>query len=865
MMKFDADSIIQRIAYNLNEDPNWKPMLNNSVMTSLIRHNSEADAEAMRYAEYLFNESRWDTARNRSSIVSMANMLGYQPKRKVSAHGKLYVSLDSKISYVGSTITTESLQALKNPTLSATSSLNNSWIKPQSPVRITPACTVKDSRGLSYVVLSPVTLEASEPFTSVDVMQGVRKTKFINIDTIRRVATISKLNKYLYIPFILKDCEAATTIASRGLLNVYVQIGEGSDVQLDSYRVVDSLLLSSDGDQDVELYNDLYNQDLFYLKFKNDPYHGGYLDLSSNSSISGIRIDYVESRGSDSNMEGLYNTFYIDNASTSTNGLVRLYGINYSAMEGGSDEETISQIKSNAAKEYIKYYGIATKENYQRVILNTEFPIDIKASDGTTDSFIITPKKVQVYGGYEEQGNMRNPVTNISFIGTNLEDRITGQNKQDICDSINKSLNYGLSRLKSPQDTIRFVPPIYTSFALGLECEIRNQSGVESQSLSNQIFNFVNDRWSPNSNSLDFGRDFYRSEEESSILNNFAGKIKNISMEVEAVRKLDWMEAERINPWGTSDTSSSASVSKQTAHTCRIPFDFSTVFKGNLTSKEGFKDYDTGAEYVMRVDFLYKTPKTMGGDIGMNRSLFIDSDKNKSRKRTQRKFYVLSEGTGSEALWPDPDVLISSANYDELGSADHIETSYMVDFKKKVYDDNSYSLLKNDINKGKIALRNASSRGTIENYLIYFSGNYDTEKGGDENVGAGWIEISFDEIYNVLREYALYDPTVQAKLSKCPLSILKCDTTNVDAFNEFRDLISNYLEIYICMRPNDSNLKLQSALLSKESGFNGSNEILYIDTYDSEVTEGGNTTAVTTNLTSEKQARFISVNCSYSD
>ena len=75
MMKFDADSIIQRIAYNLNEDPNWKPMLNNSVMTSLIRHNSEADAEAMRYAEYLFNDE---------TMMTRIDMSEYQEKHTVS-------------------------------------------------------------------------------------------------------------------------------------------------------------------------------------------------------------------------------------------------------------------------------------------------------------------------------------------------------------------------------------------------------------------------------------------------------------------------------------------------------------------------------------------------------------------------------------------------------------------------------------------------------------------------------------------------------------------------------------------------------------------------------------------------------------
>ena len=58
MMKFDADSIDNRISSKLNENPDWKPMIANSVMSSMIRHNAEADAEIARYAEYLFNESR---------------------------------------------------------------------------------------------------------------------------------------------------------------------------------------------------------------------------------------------------------------------------------------------------------------------------------------------------------------------------------------------------------------------------------------------------------------------------------------------------------------------------------------------------------------------------------------------------------------------------------------------------------------------------------------------------------------------------------------------------------------------------------------------------------------------------------------
>ena len=862
MMRFDSDSLTQRKLSLLNEDPDWKPMVNNSVVSSLVRHDAEVDSEIVRYGEYLFNESRIDTAQNRSSVVSMANLLGYQPKRKISAHGKLYVSLDSKITYVPNTITMDSLMMLKDHSTRDNSPLYKQWNTHNSNIIIDPSCTVLDSNGTSYVIVSPTVLPARECFVSIDIIQGVRKTKFIDINTIRQIYSRSLMNRYIYIPVRIKDCEAATTVSSRALLNVYVETQTESGKKLESYRVVDNLLLSSDGDKDIEFYNDLYNQDLFYLKFRDDPYHGGTLDLSSSSNILGIRIDYVESLGKASNLNNLYETFYINNAKiegSSGNTNIRLFGINYSPMEGGADEESITEIKKNATKEYIKYYGVATKENYQRVILNTEFPIDL----GSGKAYTIIPRKVQVYGGYEEQGNMRNPVTNISFIGTNLEDNITGKDKNNIVKSINTSLNYCLSRLKSPQDTLRFVAPIYTSFAVGVKCKLNTSGTSNSQNMISEITNYIEDNWGPNSSNLDFGRDFYESYERSKLYEKFSS-IRNVDMTVEAVKKLNWDEAVRMNPWGSTIDNVSPSDTSQRVHTCRIPFEFSTVFKGSSKNKEGFRDYNTASSYVMRIDFLYKAPTVISNSsVGLNRTIFFDSGlgltDNQNQFRTKNKFYRLVEGEGSSSLWPDFPYLISSSSYDELGDADPLPASYIVDFKQKVYDDDDYILLKNDILQGRVATRNSSSRGTIDSYLVYFSGDYTAEIGGDVNIGAGFLEIPFDEIYSVLSEYALYDKDLETALGSCSLNTLKCNTADEEVFKTFKNIVSNYLDIYVSMRPYDSNLVLQSTLLSKESGFNGSNEILYIDSYDSPISDNEKVT----NLTSEKRARFISVECSY--
>lgn len=865
MIRFDSDSIYDRIISKLQQSHEWRALVNNSVIQSLVRSNSEADAETARYAEYLFKESRWDTAQNTTSVVAMANMLGYQPKRKISSQGKIYVSFDAKTTSVGNSITMESFLNLNKDT-PFENALRNSWRKPSSPVIINATTKVKDSEGISYVVTSPAIIEANDYYTSVDIMQGEIKSKFIDIDTIRSTYSISKLNPYMYIPVSIRNCEAASSAASKQFLSVNLIYPDNSNstqneennssetqYRYEPYRVVDSLLLSSEGDKDVEFYNDLYNQNLFYLKFKNDPLTENVIDLSQNSSLIGIRIDYIESLGKESNKEDLHKAFYLEDA-TMGSARVKLYGINYTALSGGSDEESVTDIKKNAVKEYTKYYSIGTKEAYQNAILNTVFKVNI---GGVSKNII--PKKVQVYGGVDSSTNSSIPVTYVSFIAGGLDDISIKSSSDNPYEDIETSLNYALARLKSPQDTLRFAPPSYTSFALGIECTINSNSSNEISSLSNQISDFIDLKWGPNSNDIDFGRNFSVSSETTALTSKF--DIEITSLEVEAVKKLEWENAMLESPNGDQNSA---------IHTFRIPFEFSTVFLGNQVIK-GFKDYDMGAKYVMRVDFLYKTPSTLGTITNLSKSLFIstkpavtqDIINANSVSRGSKSFCILSEGSDSESTWPDINNLMVMDDYNDLADADVLSTAYLVDFKKKVYTDNGFTLLENDIKNHKVALRNSTSKGAIDNYLIYFSGNYDTEQGGEGNIGAGWIELTFDEIYSVIQTFALYDSKLASKLNTCTLNALKCNVSDQNAFMIFKDIMSNYLDIYVSMRPVDQNLSLISNSLSDEKGYNGSNEILYIDSYDSEILETGAQGEKVTNLTSDKKSRFISIDCSY--
>ena len=116
MIKYDSESLYNRALERLQQNPDWEAISSDSVIESLLKTNAEMNAETARYGEYLFNESKWDSAQNRSSIVAMAGMLGYKPKRARSATGPIYISSDPKIHNVGKTISKENfLNFFKSP------------------------------------------------------------------------------------------------------------------------------------------------------------------------------------------------------------------------------------------------------------------------------------------------------------------------------------------------------------------------------------------------------------------------------------------------------------------------------------------------------------------------------------------------------------------------------------------------------------------------------------------------------------------------------------------------------------------------------------------------------------------------------
>lgn len=810
MIKFDSASIYNRALEMLKQDLDWKDIANDSVISSILKSNAEINAETARYAEYLFKESKWDTAQNTSSIVSMANMLGYRPRRNVSASGTLLVSTDSRIFNASNYANIENYIS------------NNLYKNTSSDIQITKNSKIVDSRGYQYIA-EQTTLSSSSSFVRLLVTQGIRKSIQISKSTIRNTYTTSKLNKYIYIPVVIENCENASSSVTKRLFRVFIDSLVNDKIVSKEYRVVSSLLFSTSGDYDVEVYNDIYNTKLFYLKFNNDISKGHVIDITQNSSLIDIRIEYVESLGSAGNLNTLYNRFTITGVS-SIGFSGSLYGINESIISGGKDAETVDDIKESAPKYYMNNYTIGTKEAYENMILSLELTIE-KGNYSKT----LHPKKVSVYYGTTVENDNVVDATMVTFLSEGLDDLATSLSADDTYADINLKLDEYLSKIKSPQDRLIFKSPNYVSYALGIKYSLPTDNSVSDiSSLTSSIQGIIDNKFGSNSDDLDFLQDYSASDIVNTIYDKYGDTVRiDSDITLEAIKRLSWSDAIRMCPTRTyeADTSSGTYL-----HTVRIPFYFDSLFAGEKTQK-GFIDYRSNAAYTLRFDIMYnKEGSTISTDF--NSSIFICDSNVTSKDRGEKTAYYVVRDSGSDtdmaAYWPgaiNGDVTQLTADYEVLSEEKAIKISdsdcFQVPFRDQVFDDDQATKLKAQIRSGAVNTWTSSSvnRGCIENFLIYINPDY-SNISSDSKMCEGFIEMDFESLCSVLN---IYKKNIDTELLKCGLN-----NEIQDTWNNFISVCDSVIHIYVSMRPIDNS----SVNISTNENIS-KNTVLYIDSHDS--------------------------------
>ena len=801
MKKFDSVSIYTRALEKLSQNPNWKAVVNDSVVSSIIKTISEQQAELARYMEYMFSE-KWDTARNLSSIIASAGQLGYKPARKKSAFGELYISADPRIHTVGRTLSKDQF-------------LNGNFIKSiPTDIPLNSKVVITDSKQTSYVLTSRNSLSAGSPYVVNSIIQGTKKIISIPVSIARTMSARSKMDPYIYIPVYIENCENAGTSITQQFFRVYVTYAAGYQ---EEYRVVDSLHLSQSQDRDVEVYPDLYNINLLYLKFNVSPNRGKTLNLSESSGVESIDIHYIETLGSAGNLDKAFETFVISDIPGFPN--TKLYGINLEPLIGGTDEETVNDIKRNAPLYYMSTYTAATQEAYEALIKRIDFGNGQYAT------------RVRVFPGYitDSETNISRTVTYVTLLLPGLEDIIgNSETAADTYKRIERNLNFYLMKLKAPTDVLKFYPPNYVSIGIGAQCTVQRNLVENIQELQDGIQNQLNTLYGSNSTELDFGRPFYEAD-VIKVIKEYSPAILSVKTEIEATKKLDWASVVRMHP-----------ISSSPLYTARLNFSFNPIFLGSNYIK-GFKDFRTGASYAIRFDIMYKKP-LKSSLPEYHTSIFVEE--NLSRKALG--FYTIKD-ISTSPIWDknlisNMDYFINdSTNYEELPNA------YQFYYKPAIFSDDMFrkQISPENLKIEKILTDYNENPGTLSSYFISFSGDTNSLDG---KIGDGFIEFDITSIYAVLQRYAEQDTILRGLLQEHPLSLIKCSTAG-DVFNSFiQKVLSQYVDIYVSVRPIDKDL------IPSEDDTTQNSIVLYADTMDADA-------YVTTNLSSLKKKRNLSIGC----
>lgn len=331
-MDFDYESIRDRLIVNLRKRASWGSILPNSVNMRLIETFAEEEAELARYSEYLLRETKWNLARNRSSLFYQSSLLGYQPFRRKSARGDIEISSNqdafsdgwySYISYlVGNKVRHGDYiyQALIDSLNSEPTLINPDWNRittnHQYNIGIPKFTEFISTSGVNFVSQEAITLGASQDFAELAIIEGVHQVSTF-------IATGSTFEEVYIENSKIEDTFYTVTINNT------------------KWTEVDNLRGSIGSDFVFQTFNEA-NFNGVYFRFGDDT-TGKQLTLSDV-----IKIDWIDSSGVEGNINiqngvTTVSSSLVDNPGTT----VPLYCTNYNSISGGKEIEGIESIRRN--------------------------------------------------------------------------------------------------------------------------------------------------------------------------------------------------------------------------------------------------------------------------------------------------------------------------------------------------------------------------------------------------------------------------------------------------------------------------------------------------------------------------------------
>lgn len=434
---FDFDSVKDRLVSSLKTKTSWEQLLFFSTNNYLINMFAEEIAQLATHDQFLTRETKWDIAKNKTSLHNQAKFRGYTIKRKQGAVGNVRVSksqalavassFDSGIAYVTGDQVNYLDQLFQantdsptgNPDVSADwDYINNTH---GTTISIQKFDVFSTTAGLEFAATSPITLAAAEEIKDVPVAQGTPITFTQNADG----------DEFEVISVLSVDIE-------NDVYEVYV-----NDVLYDE---IDNIFNAEEAEQVYEI-STLSDETGVELKFGN----GGFGYKLTDSDF--VKVIYLKTAGSEGNVSSVgaittVNSVILDGDAKE----IQMFVNNVDAIDGGKDEDTLEETRAK---------GVKTFQAGQRATTVDDYLVFLDADENVLKS--------TVWGAYEhaiDNGNnlwdwipTEENLVNISVVpvvGTVLTD----PQKIEIIDAIKD--------FKAPTDILNFFDAqyVYLSFSI---------------------------------------------------------------------------------------------------------------------------------------------------------------------------------------------------------------------------------------------------------------------------------------------------------------------------------------------------------------------------------------------------------------
>lgn len=477
-MDFSPNAVKQRVLDRVRKKKNWARVLPFSTNMYMIEAFAEEINEVARFDEYLTVETKFDLARNVSSVVTGTGPFGYVPHRKMGSKGLLQVSAnrnafpDEWIDYI--TYKKDDIVRYENRVYKSLVDNNYntlptnpaSWVRIRTTyyknISIPKYSTFSTNSGIKYTSIESRTLTPSDDYVDVPVIQGVYKSlSFISTGA------------------AFEEFEIDNDSVDNSQIEIFVD--NVKIEQIDNILYADSTELRFQVENKVDFSG-------IYLIF-GDGNTGKKLNPGQT-----VHVKFIETEGeigdvvSKGSIEVVNSTFYdIDNNP------IQVFCFNNEEITGGKNYETIKEIKANARRHYQAANNIISSSDYVSFLF---------------DNFDFIGNAI-VWGAYEQNKDAGNDLwtwipteENLVYISAFT----TGTSPSQLNDTQKVEIIEKAVKGKSPRDIIKFENVDFVNLRFETNAKVKGEQYLLSEvktAIENKIWEEYNIK------NFDFKQDLY--------------------------------------------------------------------------------------------------------------------------------------------------------------------------------------------------------------------------------------------------------------------------------------------------------------------------------------------------------------------